>query len=590
MMRKIAALFLVQVLLVSAAACGKKAEETTAAQATARQETQPQTLGSKPAETAQTEEAEEEEEYEEYYFSQEEIFEALFDQVDNSVIRGDSGSQAPDRVIDKSAYPERYDLREFGVVTPVKSQEPFGTCWAFGSIAACETSILSEMGLTYEEYPLDLSEHHLAWFANMHLEDNTSQNGEGVWHKEEWATLAGGFAYTASSLLSMGTGVTLEKDFPYRGKQSLVAGAHYASEDDWSIDAEDRFYQKFELEETRILPPIVQFSEEGDYLGIRETAVYDVKDELLAGRGVAVSYCPSADYENDETCATYCGEQESGDHCCCIVGWDDTVSRDSYRSKTTDGKEVKPEGDGAWIVKNSWGAETEGFPNSGDYGILDDEGRATGFFYLSYYDQSVDNLISFDFLAEESEEDYYMVDQYDYLQSSTPMSAVFEDKVLMANEFEAEKNEMLRSISLETGAPGVSVHYEVYRVTDPGTGPESAELWTSGDEEYRYAGYHRIDLADPLELKAGEHYLVSFYQQTEMDGQPGYLVSFHCDSIEENQDYYIKGIVNPGESWLYCEAYDQWIDWYEPVQYFRTRDGHTEYDNFNIKGYADAIK
>jgi len=593
-LRKITALFAVLALLISAASCGKKAEETAAAQTTARQETQPQTLGSKPAEKTQPEEAEEEEEYEEeeyeeYYFSQEEIFEALFDQVDNSVIRGDSGAQAPDRVIDKSAYPKKYDLREFGVVTPVKNQNPFGTCWAFGSIAACETSILSEMGLTYEEYPLDLSEHHLAWFANMHLKDNTSQNGEGVWHKEEWATLAGGFAYTASSLLSTGTGVTLEEDYPYRGKQGVVEGNQYSDEDDWTLEAKDRFVQYFELEESRILPTTVLFSEEGDYLGLSETAVYDIKDELLAGRGVAVSYRPK-DRENDEYCATYCGEPESSNHCCCIVGWDDTFSRDNFLYLTEDGEKVKPEGNGAWIVKNSWGAETESFPNSGDYGILDEEGRTTGFFYLSYYDQSIDNLISFDFLAEESEDDYYMIDQYDYLQSSTPMSTYSEERVLMANEFEAEKDEMLRCISLETGAPGVHVHYEVYRVTDPGTGPESAEFWTSGDEDYRYAGYHRIDLAEPMELMAGEHYLVSFYQETEMDGETVYLVSFHSAEVDKDQDYYVKGIVNPGESWLYCEAYDQWIDWCELVQYLRTMDADTEYDNFSIKGYADAIK
>ena len=49
------------------------------------------------------------------------------------------------------------------------------TCWTFGSIAACETSLLSMMGLTTEGYKekygvdMDLSELHLAWFTAMPL-------------------------------------------------------------------------------------------------------------------------------------------------------------------------------------------------------------------------------------------------------------------------------------------------------------------------------------------------------------------------------------------------------------------------------------
>ena len=64
-----------------------------------------------------------------------------------------------------SALPSRYDMREDGIVTPVKLQYPWGSCRSFASVAAAETSILSAMGKTYEEYPLDLSELHAAWFA-----------------------------------------------------------------------------------------------------------------------------------------------------------------------------------------------------------------------------------------------------------------------------------------------------------------------------------------------------------------------------------------------------------------------------------------
>ena len=46
--------------------------------------------------------------------------------------------------------PSKFDLRDQGIdrVTSVKSQNPFGTCWAFGSSAAAEISILSDLDMT----------------------------------------------------------------------------------------------------------------------------------------------------------------------------------------------------------------------------------------------------------------------------------------------------------------------------------------------------------------------------------------------------------------------------------------------------------
>jgi C1A family cysteine protease len=68
-------------------------------------------------------------------------------------------------------FPAKLDLRDRGIVTPVRNQDPWGSCWSFGTIAACETSILTTLGLTAEEFeskygvPMDLSEKHLAWFT-----------------------------------------------------------------------------------------------------------------------------------------------------------------------------------------------------------------------------------------------------------------------------------------------------------------------------------------------------------------------------------------------------------------------------------------
>ena len=57
-------------------------------------------------------------------------------------------------------YPERYDMREEGLLTPIKSQGGYGTCWAFAAMGAMESWIKKSEGVT-----LDLSENHL---ANLH--------------------------------------------------------------------------------------------------------------------------------------------------------------------------------------------------------------------------------------------------------------------------------------------------------------------------------------------------------------------------------------------------------------------------------------
>ena len=108
----------------------------------------------------------------------------------------------------KGVLPSRYDMRNDGIVTPVKLQYPQMCCWAFGAVGAAETAILSAMGKTYDEYPLDLSELHAAWFAKGLKEtpDDTWEQDLKDWQIQQQKNIGGGESSAVGCLYAMGAG------------------------------------------------------------------------------------------------------------------------------------------------------------------------------------------------------------------------------------------------------------------------------------------------------------------------------------------------------------------------------------------------
>lgn len=198
-------------------------------------------------------------------------------------------------------FPEKFDLREYGLVTPAKSQENWGTCWAFSTVGASEISILSGLGLTAAEYAekygeeMDLSERHLAYFTSVALPDNSAlqypflptQAGEGR-HMPEGVNMGtletGGNHYMAASSLASGIGMVPEAFAPYQNPEGAGEGP-----DDGSLPEEKRFWQRFELKDAHILPTPAGRDADGNYVYQPEgTAAF--KRELLRGHGIAVAF------------------------------------------------------------------------------------------------------------------------------------------------------------------------------------------------------------------------------------------------------------------------------------------------------------
>ena len=564
-------------------------------------------------------------------------------------------------------FPEKFDLRERGTVTPVKSQDPWGTCWSFGTIAACETSILNTLHMTTEKYekefgePIDLSEKHLAWFAatalpalNAYPEGEypfrEDQAGEGN-HMVESAGKnpydLGGWFSNSTSVLASGVGPLTEKLVPYRNAEGTLD-----AKGDWSLPEEMRFMSNTELKDGNLLPSPANRDENGNYR-YRPEATEMIKSELLNGRVVGIAYKADsstpedaalenmalddlrnyvimmcADFELDEDLydvknldretlmkiihsenfgepleellkldeeagttwesymnftgtdpviyAQYTYRPDNPNHIVAIVGWDDTFPASNFK------KDHQPPADGAWIVKNSWDT---------DWGM-------NGYFYLSYYDQCIAEVQTYEFtITEETQNvDYMYILEHDYMPVENMHSTLFNGPVYSANIFEITENSVMQFVSVVTGDLNAAVTANVYLLNENSAGPTDGKLLDSVTASFPFAGYHRMALSNNLLLPEGSRISIVVLNRVQTSEGLKYAITngtstakydpeYYEEHDEEPQTSYYVGIVNPGESYIMLE--DSWIDWSFATDFFSAYldTKYTAFDNLPIKGF-----
>ena len=571
---------------------------------------------------------------------------------------------AEEATVQDSVLPVKFDLRDRGVVTPVKWQNPWGSCWSFGGIAAAESSILSTMGMTCDQYramtghDFDLSEKHLIWYALHPVTEatNAAQAGEGLYPNgiegRHAAYSAGGESYLVAGLFSAGIGPVNEDAFPYRGKEGFtekefvtkdeykeraleVFGSEeayqaertkqlnktygaFSANDDWTIDEFNEagetnrdVYSGYTLVNGNHLPEYAVKDGDGKWTGYNPDSMAAVKSELYAGRGVSGAFCADDALPDQETSdkgymdprnwAHYTDKDgEAVTHCLCIVGWDDNYPKENF----ADGHE--PPENGAWIVKNSWGSETE-FITLDDgqtignkpWGVTDEEGKHTGYFYLSYYDKSLTSLETMEFATDLYDAGGDMsVWMYDYLPSNYDAMKMQEDSVIRtANVFPnaSGRSQTLQAVSTKTAYPNASVTYSMYRLGEDAKNPEDGELLGTKTASYAYAGYHREALDGSIVLKDGERLSVVATETSKgQNGETKYDVAASnartkASATEINDGFYGVSKVNKGESFIYRNG--AWADWTESdllPEFNEATQNMFVTDNFSIKAYMVA--
>ena len=205
-----------------------------------------------------------------------------------------------DTMSDVGFLPYKYDLREQQRVTGVKDQGALGTCWAFATLTALESTLLPEENLSFAEDHMTLC--------------NSFSQGQND-----------GGDYTMSmAYLASWQGPVLAEDDPYgdgKTDPSLKAVKHVQE---------------------------MQVMESGDQQKIKE-AVFKYGGVQTSIYTTLQDSASTSVYYNSKTNA-YCYQgSEKSNHDVVIIGWDDSYSKDNFSTP--------PEEDGAFICQNSWGRE-----------------------------------------------------------------------------------------------------------------------------------------------------------------------------------------------------------------------------------------
>ena len=424
--------------------------------------------------------------------------------------------------------PSRWDSRDYGWITPIRSQKNLGTCWAFSALATIETQCL-KFGLGNR----DFSEKNMV---------NLSASSYGFDD--------GGNFDLASGYLLRWSGPVAETNDVYVGTAT-----------DWPRNPSPALTAELRIRDVVWVPTLDGTAER------RDTLKCAITNYGAVGTSMYWNYA----YEKGR--AYYYGKSHAANHAVTIIGWDDTFPTNAFNSP--------PPGEGAWLIKNSWG-------------IAHGE---NGFYYVSYYDTSLGIEENAVFLLPENGDLYDSVHGYDiagpYYDTSWDNGSVnpVVDCDLQAVVFTAAWNERLEAVGFWTrlypNPCEISVYTNVTRRADPPENeavpfeylPEASSSPIDGgilacrqSTVFSRPGYTTVALDTPVALAPGTSYAIVVRQT----GEEVSTIVGGCEDVWASAPFYADHEFTRGNGyigWTQEDGSIWWADAYDGGIYAKDMAG-----------------
>lgn len=424
----------------------------------------------------------------------------------------------------------RYDPRENGQITPVRSQDS-NTCWAFSSLGAGEMSLIRK-GLA-DPAVLDLSEAHLTYFFYHSTEDplgNTA--GDGNQNISGYDFMAAGSNTIFSTFALAGwVGAADESAAPFE-----------------ELTAETKYLESMAYGDAAHL-------QNAYWINFKDIDAVNVTKQMIQKYGgAAINLYWGRMYYNAENSAYYfpLDPDKANNHSAVIIGWDDTYAKENFT------EDFRPKEDGAWIVKNSYGEDR------GD----------RGYFYLSYEDSAVNikntnanraRAYIFDFEPADNYDSIYQYDgsagAYNATNPDSPLTRI-SSGASIANVFSVHNeknthNETLKAVSFALFDTAVSYSIQIYKnpadASDPASGMPALSVPVSGSTSY--VGYYTVPLTETVPLVEGDVFSVVITLEKASGGD----IHFFADKTYQNGNWIsFVNQVKEGESFRLLDG--KWED------------------------------
>ena len=443
----------------------------------------------------------------------------------------------------------KFDLRNVNgknYTTSVKNQYQTGLDWAFATASSIESNYLINNGTE-----LNISELQMGYSTSYQLKDGINPYGfkNAIVAPEGRDTVAagGGDMYIAANYLTQRHGVVTEK------KSSLVLNDdnYKTIKDSSSGKLSDTSLNEYNVNDIIFYMPMAKcYDNDSEALKVIKQMVASY-GSVLAGirKSNNILTVSETEYQNNPN--IYAKSSSWFDQYVSIIGWDDNYSASKF--KDSEGK--SPVGDGAWIVKNSYGTEYYANKNNvlsptkdSEYTIPVKMGDK-GYYYVSYYDGNICSEV----MAVDNVTPTLDTNSYSYTKP-TDSKLDAPKKALLMSKYKKQKKdtEILESFNIYTLGTDDNVKIYYGTTTDFSKATLIAETTTG------FNGYQNIKASKKIAV-ADEYYIFIDYSKKDTYEFPTNIV-YTTSSSEYYKIFTLDEKPQKGVSFYSLDEGKTWID------------------------------